>query len=167
MPARYRLGQFFAAVGARVAPDERALIVHLLDPGELLLFERMARFDQRHSLDVCHSLLRGGHTDPLLLRAALLHDCGKVANDGQTIPLLYYGLFVILERFAPALYRWSARSGRGLLWPFAVHAAHGERSAWLAALAGSPPELVAILSDYAAQRTNSYTAALRWADEQN
>jgi hypothetical protein len=167
MAARYRLGQFFTAVGARVAPAERVLVVRLLGPGELLLFERMSRFDQRHCLDVYHTLVRGGHTDPLLLRAALIHDCGKVADDGRTIPLVYYGVFVILQRFAPEIYRQAVSSSRGLLWPFAVHAAHAERSAWLAAAVGSPPDLVDILHDYAARRTNPRTVALRWADEQN
>jgi hypothetical protein len=76
-------------------------------------------------------------------------------------------MFVMLRRLAPELYEWAARTGRGLLWPFPIHAAHAERSAWLASLVGSPPGLVAILHDYAAQRANARTAALRWADEQN
>src|SRR5690349_17585049 len=167
MAARYRLGQFLAAIGARVALDERALIVRMLGPAELRLFERMARFDQRHCLDVYHTLVRAGHDDPPLLRAALLHDCGKVADDGRTIPLVYYGIFVILKKLAPALYQRVARDGRGPLWPFAVHACHEARSARLAEMAGGAPELVAILRDYAARRVNQRTAALLWADEQN
>jgi hypothetical protein len=167
MAARYRLRQFFVALGARITPHERVLVVRLLDPGELHLFERMSRFDQRHCLDVYHTLVRGGHTDPLLLRAALIHDCGKVADDGRTIPLIYYGLFVLVQRLAPELYQRAAHAGGGLLWPFPIHAAHAERSAWLARLVGSPPELVGILDDYAAQRANAYTTALGWADQQN
>jgi hypothetical protein len=165
--ARYRIGQFFGAVGARIRLDERVLIVRLLGPGELRLFERMARFDQRHCLDVYHTLVRAGHNDPLLLRAALLHDCGKVADDGRTIPLIYYGLFVILQKFAPAIYEQAAHDGRGLLWPFAIHAAHEARGARLAEMVGSPPELVAILRDYATRRINQHTAALLWADDQH
>jgi len=165
--ARYRLAQFFAAVGAQISPTERALVVRTLPYGELLLFERMSRFDQRHCLDVYHTLVLGGHDDPLLLRAALLHDCGKVADDGRAIPLLYYGVFVILKKFAPALYQRAAHDGRGPLWPFAVHATHEERGALLAEAVGSPPELVATLRDYAARRVNERTAALFWADEQN
>src|SRR5262245_18407107 len=167
MSALYRLRQFFAAVAGYITLDERVLVVRLLDPGELLLFERMPRFDQRHCLDVYHTLARAGHDDPLLLRAALIHDCGKVADDGRAIPLLYYGLFVVLKRFAPTLYQRAADDGRGLLWPFAVHANHEQRAARLAAMVGSPPELVAILCDYAARRVNERTAALVWADERN
>jgi hypothetical protein len=159
--------QFLAAVGARLTHDERDLVGQLLSHGELRLFERMPRFDQRHCLDVYQTLVRGGYDDPLLLRAALIHDCGKVADDGRTIPLLYYGIFVILKKLTPTLYQRAARDGRGALWPFAVHAAHDERGARLAEAAGSPYELVAILRDYGARRVNERTAALFWADERN
>jgi len=167
MSARYRLRQFFAAAGGHISLEERVLVVRLLNPGELQLFERMPRFDQRHCLDVYHTLTRAGYDDPLLLRVALIHDCGKVADDGRTIPLVYYGLFVVLKRFAPALYRRAACHGRGPLWPFAVHATHERRAALLAEMVGSPPELVAILRDYAVRRANHRTTALMWADEQN
>jgi len=167
MSLLYRLRQFFAAVGGGISLDERVLAVQLLDPGELHLFERMPRFDQRHCLDVYHTLTRAGHDDSLLLRAALIHDCGKVADDGRTIPLLYYGLFVVMKRFAPALYRRAAGDGRGPLWPFGVHAAHERRAAQLAEMVGSPPELVTILCDYAERRVNERTAPLIWADERN
>ena len=167
MALRYRLAQLAAALKAQVTPEERALLAQLLNPEELRLFERMAQFDQRHCLDVYHTLVKGNHTDPHLLRAALLHDCGKVADDGRPIPLLYYGLFVVLMRLAPAVYRWAAASGRGVLWPFAVHAVHEQRSALLASRAGSAPEVVRILNDYAQQIHSPSTAALQWADALN
>src|SRR5262245_18408421 len=110
----------------------------------------MPRYDQRHCLDVCTALRAAGYDDRLLLRAALLHDCGKVGDDGRAIPLIYYGAFVVIGRLAPALYRSAARVACGPLRPFAVHAAHDERSARMAAAAGSPPALVAILDDYRA-----------------
>jgi hypothetical protein len=72
----------------------------------------------------------------------------------------------VVKRFAPALYAWAARGGRGPLRPFAVHAAHDERGAWLAEAAGSPPGVVATLRDYAARRTTERARALSWADNQ-
>ncbi|HEU4326864.1 MAG TPA: hypothetical protein VFS21_27235 [Roseiflexaceae bacterium] len=167
MSARYRLRQLASALGARLAPAEQHLVESTLTPGELRLFRRMPRFDQRHCLDVYQTLRGGGHDDPLLLRAALIHDCGKVDDEGRPIPLLYYGLFVVLRRLAPGLYTRAARYGRGPLRPFAVHAAHERRSADLAAAAGSPPGLVAILRDYADRRTTPTTTALHWADDLN
>jgi len=166
MSTRYRLLQLFTALTARLTPEERALVAAVLSQAELRLFERMPQHDQRHCLDVYRLLLRGGYDDPLLLRAALLHDCGKVDDHGRPIPLLYYGLFVVLKRVAPALYAWAVRDGRGPLHPFAIHATHDERSARMAAAAGSPPELVATLRDYAERRMTERTRALSWADNQ-
>jgi hypothetical protein len=167
MAVRHRLQQVHAALTARISRDEWALVTQLLSPGELRLFERMPYFDQRHCLDVYDTLVQGGYDDPLLLRAALIHDCGKVDDDGRPIPLLYYGLFVILKKFAPALYKRAARDGKGPLRPFATHAAHDERAALMADAVGSPPELVALLRDYGTRRTTARSAALYWADEQN
>ena len=164
MSMLYRLRQLFNALTALLTPEERALVAAALSPAELRLFERMPRHDQHHCLDVYRLLLHGGYDDPLLVRAALLHDCGKVDDDGRPIPLLYYGLFVVLKRVAPALYAWAARDGRGPLRPFAIHAAHDERSARMAEAAGSPPELVATLRDYAERRMTERTRALSWAD---
>ncbi|MEO7912443.1 MAG: hypothetical protein ABIV47_22580 [Roseiflexaceae bacterium] len=166
MRVGYRWRQFAAAVAARLTPEERALVAAALSPAELALFERMPRHDQRHCLDVYRLLLRGGYADPLLLRAALLHDCGKVDDAGKPIPLLYYGLFVIMKRVTPALYAWAAHDGRGLLRPFAIHVAHDQRSARMAQVAGSPPEVVATLRDYAERRMTERTRALSWADNQ-
>ena len=166
MSIRYRLLQLFTALTAHLTPEERALVASVLSPAELRLFERMPQHDQRHCLDVYRLLRRGGYDDPLLLRAALLHDCGKVDDRGRPIPLLYYGLFVVLKRLAPALYAWAARDGRGPLRPFAIHTAHDQRSARMAEAAGSPPELVATLRDYAERRITERTRALSWADSQ-
>ncbi|NJO84384.1 MAG: hypothetical protein HC828_17470, partial [Blastochloris sp.] len=164
MAVTYRLRQFLRALTAHLTISERILIVQQLTDGELLLFERMSRHSQRHSLDVYHTLAQAGRTDSALLKAALLHDCGKVDDDGNPIPLLYYGIFVILKRLAPQQYEQAVRDGRGLLRPFAVHAAHDRRSALLAQAVGSPPEVVTILHDYAEGRRTPQTEALGWAD---
>jgi hypothetical protein len=64
---RYRVRQFVTALIASIRLDERVLLVCTLSDPQLLLFERMPRFAQRHSLDVYHALVRAGHTDPHLL----------------------------------------------------------------------------------------------------
>jgi len=161
----YRLRQLIAALTARVRPDERALLARILNDEQVRLFETMPRFDQRHSLDVYYALARAGYDHPQLLQAALLHDCGKVDSAGRTIPLLYYGLIVILQHSAPRLYIYAARHGHGPLRPFAVHAGHEQRSATYAAAAGSDPVVVQILRDYATKRSTPLTSALRAADD--
>jgi predicted HD phosphohydrolase len=162
-----RLQQFVSALTARISTDEQALIANFLRPAELRLFEQMPLFDRRHSLDVYHTLVRAGHIDPHLLKAALLHDCGKVDDSGRPIPLLYYGLFVILKAILPRLYWWAVRNGRGLLWPFVIHSTHDQRSAMLVARAGGHPDLVAILHDYGVECRLPATQLLSWADNQN
>lgn len=162
-----RLRQFFSALRASLSVDERALVAGVLSPAELQLFERMPIFDQRHCLDVYYTLVRGGYTDGFLLRAALIHDCGKVGDDGQTIPLMYYGVFVVMQRCVPRWYAWAARRGGGLLRPFAIHASHDRRSAALARASGSSEEVVAILEGYAERCLFGPTALLYWADEQH
>ncbi|MGQ9549575.1 MAG: hypothetical protein ACUVSY_10720 [Roseiflexus sp.] len=163
----YRVRQFVTALVAGIRLEERALLVCMLSDPQLLLFERMPRFAQRHSLNVYHALVRAGHTDPHLLQAALLHDCGKVDLNGRTIPLLYYVIIVLLQQYAPDLYERAAHNGRGLLYPFALHATHEQRSVIYARAAGSHRDVVQILSDYAERCTTPFTDALRAADDAN
>ena len=127
----------------------------------------MPQFDQRHVLDVYHTLQQAGTSDAALLHAVLLHDTGKVDQRGQPIPLLYYGLFVVLQRLAPGLYQRAAAHGSGALRPFATHATHELRSVTYAEQAGSPAEVIAILRDYAEGRTSEACRALAWADDLN
>jgi predicted HD phosphohydrolase len=162
-----RIRQLFAALTAQITAADLALIATVLNPAEQRLFSRMPLFDQRHSLDVYHTLQRAGHTDSVLLKAALLHDCGKVDDHGQAIPLLYYGIFVVLKALAPAIYWRAVRNGTGLFKPFATHAHHDQRSAMLAEQAGSPAQTIAILRDYGGKPTLPATRLLAWADEEN
>ncbi|MCS7291212.1 MAG: hypothetical protein NZ699_19005 [Roseiflexus sp.] len=163
----YRIWQFITALTATIHLEERVLLVRVLSDPQLLLFERMPRFAQRHSLDVYHALVRAGYTDSHLLQAALLHDCGKVDEEGRTIPLIYHGLIVVLQRYAPNLYERAARHGRGLFYPFALHASHERRSVAYAQAVCSPPEVVQILRDYAERRPTPFAEALRVADDAN
>jgi hypothetical protein len=158
----YRARQFVAALRARVSAEERALLAATLSPAELRLFEAMPTYDQRHCLDVRHTLEAAGHTDPLLLRAAAFHDCGKVDDAGRPMALPWYVAATILKR-APALYLAAAR----LLPPIAVYAEHAWRGAKMAEAAGSPPAVVAAIRHYHDPAPAGLAALLKWADEQN
>jgi hypothetical protein len=72
-----------------------------------------------------------------------------------------------VKALVPRLYWRAVRNGSGVLRPFAIHAEHDERSTRLTAAAGSAPETVAILRDYAHQQHTPLTGALSWADNQN
>jgi hypothetical protein len=162
----YRAKQFFAALRAEVAADEIAMVARTLTAGERRLFERMPRYDQRHCLDVYHTLVQAGHSDPLLLRAAIFHDCGKVDDDGRPMGLGWYILATLLKRL-PTLYLAAAASGRGPLRPIRIYAEHAWRGAQMAAAAGSPPAIVAMIRHYHDVSPTGLAAILQWADEQH
>lgn len=162
----YRARQFVAALRAGVRDDERALVAQVLTPAEGQLFAAMPLYDQRHCLDVYYTLCAGGYDDPLLLRAALFHDCGKVDDQGRPMPLLWYSVVTVLKRL-PWLYQAAAASGRGPLRPVRVYAEHAWRGAQMAAAAGSPPEIVATLRHYHDAAPEGRAAILQWADEQH
>lgn len=167
MALRYQAHQFFAALNARVTPDERQCVATLLTAAELALFESMPVYDQRHCLDVFGTLRDAGYSDPLLLRAALFHDCGKVDERGNPMPLLWYVAVSLLKRIVPPVYRALAASGRGPLRPIRVYAEHAWRGSRLAAAAGSPTEIVTTIRHYHDVAPTGRAALLQWADEQH
>ena len=128
MSVSYRIRQFRAAIRATVTPAEYAMVARILPPAEYHLFQQMPLYDQRHCLDVYYTLVAAGEQDPLLLRAALFHDCGKVSDDGRPLALGWYVIATILKRW-PALYLFAAR----LAPPIAIYAEHAARGARMAA----------------------------------
>lgn len=164
--ASYRVRQFIAAMRARVSDEERVLVEQQLTLAEQALFAQMPTYDQRHCLDVYYTLVAAGHDDPLLLRAAIIHDCGKVDDDGRPMELGWYVIVTLLKRL-PWLYQAAAASGRGLLRPVRVYAEHAWRGSRMAAAAGSPPEIVETLRHYHDAAPCGLAALLKWADEQH
>jgi putative nucleotidyltransferase with HDIG domain len=81
-----RVSQFTHAFAVRARPDARIdaeLRLLLADERQWQLVARLAPFDRAHQLRVHALLLERGHTDPDLLRAALLHDVGKADERGR------------------------------------------------------------------------------------
>ncbi len=162
----YRVRQLFAALRAEVGPEERAMVARTLTPGELRLFQAMPTYDQRHCLDVYQTLADAGQRDPLLLRAAIIHDCGKVDDDGRPMALGWYVLATILKRI-PTLYVAVAARNSRIVRPLHVYADHAWRGARMAAAAGSPPEIVDTLRHYHDPAPAGLAAILQWADNQH
>lgn len=119
---RYRVGQFFRALVARVPDGEMEQALHALPPEARALFRHQAVQDQRHALAVYRALRQAGHTNPHLLAAALLHDVGKA---GVWLPPWQRAVIVLLSRFAPRLLA-RLSHGRPRFWnrPFVAHARH-------------------------------------------
>lgn len=78
--AAYRARQFFLGFRSSLAVAEAEQARALLSEPELLLFTEMEARDRRHSFDMVRWLQARMPTpgpEPVLLRAALLHDVGK------------------------------------------------------------------------------------------
>ncbi|HYF64099.1 MAG TPA: hypothetical protein VD886_14855 [Herpetosiphonaceae bacterium] len=160
-----RLGQLWRALSGRVSATDEDLARRSLPPAEYALYARMPRRDRRHCLDVHARLIAAGVDDPLLLRAALFHDTGKVDPRGRPVPLLWYGGLVVFKRLWPRAYARLAASPRSWRRFFFYYAHHGPLGAELARAAGSPPEIQAILRHYHDDAPAGRAAILKRADE--
>jgi hypothetical protein len=85
---------------ARVAEDEIRSATGILGLEARSIFRRQTTQDQRHALAVYAALRGAGHTNPDLLRAALLHDVGKAAAG---LTLWWRTVIVLLSQFTPRL----------------------------------------------------------------
>lgn len=126
--AYYRVGQFVRGAAASVSPHEVAQAARRMPPGGVSLLMQMPVDAQRHSLNVLATLDAEGNVADDLAVAALLHDVGKVAAEGQ-ISLWTRGPIVLIEAIAPRLMARLAAPTRGwryALWVQQNHPAIGE-----------------------------------------
>ena len=157
-----KIRRFGRYVFGRVRPDERAALARWLTPAELSLFDSMQRADQRHGLDVLAALRADRHTDPDLLLAGLLHDCGK----GRGLHVWHRVGWSLAEHYGSRAERLMLRLP-GFTAAFAVIAAHAARSADLALEAGCS-RVAADLIRYQAEPVDPKLGrALLIADEAN
>ena len=169
---RYRVGQFWALLSAPpLTAEAYQAIAAQLSPAEMALFERYGSGDQWHAWRV-YQLLRGaGHTNPHLLRAALLHDVGKTR---LSVTLVDRSIATLGKRFFPAhTYRWGVdRPHPRWQRPFVIAEQHPHWGAEMAAAAGAPPEVVRLIARHQETLTDPHTPEdhllqqLHWADNQ-
>lgn len=155
-----RVRQFFRYVSGRVSKSERQRLAARLTSAQLALFGQMHRADQRHGLDVVQALRRAGHSNPDLLLAGLLHDCGK----GNSLRLWHRIGWSLSERYDGWVRRTALRTPT-FATAFATLAAHAERSAELALAAGCSPQTADLIRHQAEPTDRELGVALRLADE--
>lgn len=110
-----RKGFMFLRGEARSAERDCALVERYLSSAESDLFRRMDEGDQVHSLRVAQLCLAAPARFPelderVMMKAALLHDVGKVGAD---LTLGFRTLWVLGHRVAPWLLDWIARRSAG------------------------------------------------------
>lgn len=143
----------------RVGEAELAAAATLMTPAQVALFRSMHRSDQRHSLDVVATLRAEGATEPDLLLAGLLHDCGK----GQTglLPRIVYSLAQAYGTWLAAPFRLVPGVGEALV----RLERHPELSARLAVTVGCSERCVDLIRHHVEPRDPDLGRLLRLADE--
>ena len=154
-----RIRQFARYATGRVSAADRKTLAARVTPAQLALFDQMHRADQRHGLEVVAALRAAGHSDPDLLLAGLLHDCGK----GRDLRLWHRVAWALADRH-PRLQPLFMRLPT-FTTAFATMAAHVERSAELALGAGCTERTADLIRHRVESVDEDLVIALRLADE--
>jgi hypothetical protein len=186
---RYRVRQFWDALGSGAKPVEEAVLRTHLNTAQIALFRRLSVAEQAHAVAVLHTLQQNRHkvsrnattarsgrvinAEPALAQAALLHDVGKVE---ARIRLWHRVATVLLQALRPALLcRLALNEPRSWLYPFFVLLHHAEHGADVSAGAGTDAVAAALIrAHHTAPEQSGLDAphqalltTLQWADEQN
>jgi len=155
-----RIRQFVRYTTGRVPSAERDALAGWLTPAQLKLFDEMHRADRRHGLDVVATLRKAGHSDPDLLVAGLLHDCGK----GRALHVWHRVGWSLSEHYGDGVRRALLRVPT-FTRAFATIAAHADKSAEMAAEAGCSPATVDLIRHQSEPVDQDLGVALQLADE--
>lgn len=170
----YRLRQGGRALFAFAQPVDAALARQTLSPAQFVLFCRLSRSEQLHSLNVLRSVLaQAAHTPHDLAAAALLHDVGK---SRYRLATWQKTLGVLIKKFAPALYKRWSQDDRLTFWraPFVIKRHHAAWGADMLRAMDTPPRVVWLvqhhdkrLDKYADHPDAPLLARLKAADDAN
>ena len=163
--ALHRVGQFWRHASAQVSPVESADAERILGPNLVTLFFQMPVNDQRHGLDVLHTLAQlEAEPSRLLQQAALLHDIGK---SGAELSVIDRSLTVGLAALSPRLLDRLLRAQPGFARRHAIYADHARIGADRLRAAGAA-ELAGIVAEHhAAHPVSEVTRRLQRADTRN
>ncbi len=131
----YRASQFWDALLAVPGEEQLAQAEKILSSSLMDLFQKMLPSEQAHSLSVFQRLTEQGETSSDLLKAALLHDVGKVR-----CPLYpWERAMVVLGQalFPESAKRWGQGEPSGWKRAFVVAEKHPHWGAEMAAQAGA------------------------------
>ncbi len=161
-----------------ILPEDITVIETYLDEPSKFLFYQMSKFDQQHSLAVAKTVLKKkqkGLSEKerlLLVKAALLHDVGKIEGDFDFWSRILVG---IVRRFFPFIRRRLAMTNPTSWWErfrycLYVDLIHPARGAHLARLFGAEPTVVEMIKRHHEPRRRHRLAALKYlqaADSRN
>lgn len=88
----YRIRQFINGINAKIYNEDRIFIENYLNDKEQELFYKLRLSEQRHSLNVAYGCHKEMPDNTTLIKAALLHDIGKI---GSNLSIINKSLAVI------------------------------------------------------------------------
>ncbi|MTI79448.1 MAG: HD domain-containing protein [Firmicutes bacterium] len=131
-----RIKQFISAITSKLTSADKEFISKYLNKQEQNLFYQMDLPTQKHCLNTAYTCLELINGNPeldkkILLKSALLHDCGKKAGELKT---WHRVVIVLTNKLCPNLNRYFQRKGRymekgTLTRAFYVQSIHSKRGA--------------------------------------
>lgn len=145
---RYRIIQFARQIAPRRMRPLDTTLQAELQPTEWDLVARLTAGDRAHLFATWWRLNETGCHDPDILKAALLHDIGKVDDRGR-VYLAHRVTAVVFRRFAPRLLELLAGNGvPGWRYGFYLAIEHPRIGAELARLAGNSPRVCWLIAHH-------------------
>lgn len=169
-----RLGSW----NTKLSSQDIQIVDTYLDESGKFLFYQMSRFDQHHALAVTRAIItelkesRPSEDYDTLIKAALLHDVGKVQGDFSFLSRILVGL---VKRINPTMRGKLAFTNPNTCWQkvrygFYVDLIHPLRGAHMAKIFGIEPEIVEMIRhhhDPLLKGQSSELALLQKADGKN
>ncbi len=108
-----RIKQFISATTGKITAEDKKYVNRYLNDAEQRLFYQMDIPTQRHALNVSYTCQKLAKDYPeidadLLIKAALLHDCGKKAGEIKTIHRI---IIVLSQALLPPIAAFLAKAG--------------------------------------------------------
>ncbi len=94
----YRISQFFSVIFSKPDKNQLLIVNEVLDPDQLELFIKLQSSEQMHAIHTMTKVEALGFTNSEYLKAALLHDVGKIVNP---LTLLERIMIVIWRKLFP------------------------------------------------------------------
>ncbi len=76
----YRIKQFYWAITSTISLKDKDFLKKYLNENEINLFNKLAVYEQKHCIKTAQDIKKIYSTNEILIKAALLHDIGKVSK---------------------------------------------------------------------------------------